>query len=42
MNKRKFGTSRGGKCECICHKRPDTNDYFGYCSGSHTSRRPRS
>src|ERR671919_78774 len=32
--KRKYSSS-GGKCECICHKRPNT-DYCGYCSPSHT------
>ena len=42
MNKRKFSSSRGGRCECICHKRTNTNEYCGYCSGSHANRRPRS
>lgn len=35
VNKRRFMGSRGGSCECICHKRVTTNDYCGYCSGSH-------
>jgi hypothetical protein len=39
VNKRKFFGSRGGSCECVCHKRVATNDYCGYCSGSHS--RPR-
>jgi hypothetical protein len=39
VNKRKFFGSRGGSCECICHKRADTNDFCGYCSGSHLRTR---
>src|ERR671916_1756776 len=32
---RKFNkTQTYGKCECICHGRPNT-DYCGYCSPSH-------
>nr|WP_294807343.1 hypothetical protein [uncultured Nitrososphaera sp.] len=32
---RKFNNkTSGGKCECICHSRPNT-DYCGYCSPAH-------
>jgi len=27
--------SLGGRCECICHKRPNT-DSCGYCVSSHS------
>ena len=32
---RKYSSGRGSRCECICHKRPNT-DYCGYCADSHT------
>ena len=33
--RRKFSSGFGAKCECICHKRPSTDGYCGYCSNSH-------
>ena len=42
MNKRKFTSGRGESCECVCHKRTNTDHYYGYCSRSHANRHPRS
>ena len=33
--RKKFSSGIGDKCECICHQRPSTNGYCGYCSNSH-------
>ena len=36
--KQKF--SSGSRCECNCHSRAGTQEFCGYCSSSHSQRKP--